>query len=191
MRTPRALSDAGQAGVIRECLIKGIAQVPAVGEVERGGLDQVALRADPLKEHQELELEKDHWVNAWPTTIGVQLPCPIPNEAQIELGLQVAIEVIGRDQLLERDGNRFIEATGLCGAEHSELRGEGRVALIVALPLRRGRRIDRPVLEIAVERRARDPQSGTDRVDIGLPAVVQGPCQLQLLGISELLRPAT
>src|SRR4051812_5133129 len=49
----------------------------------------------------------------------------------------------------------------------------------------------RPVLEIPVERRARDPQRGTDGGDIRLPASIEGAGEFHLLGISQLLRPAT
>ena len=37
-----ALPDAGQAGVVGQVLVQGVAEVPAVGQVEAGGLDQLA-----------------------------------------------------------------------------------------------------------------------------------------------------
>ncbi len=46
---PESLPDAGQAGVVGQRLIEGVAQVSAVGEVEGGGLDQAALGTDPLE----------------------------------------------------------------------------------------------------------------------------------------------
>ena len=79
------LPDAGQAGVVGEFLIEGVAEVPAVGQVEAGGLDQLALGADPLEEHDQLELEEDDRVDARPAPLGVQLPRPVPDEAQVEL----------------------------------------------------------------------------------------------------------
>jgi len=53
-----------------------------------------------------------------PTAFGVQLARPLPDEAQVELGFQVAVEVARGNQLLQRDGDGLIEAAGLCGAEH-------------------------------------------------------------------------
>ena len=84
-------------------------------------LDQLALGADPLEEHHELELEEDHGIDAGPPALGVQLLRPVPHEAEIELRLQVAGEVDPRDELLQRDSGRFGKAAGLRRAEHSDL----------------------------------------------------------------------
>lgn len=46
-------------------------------------------------------------------------------------------------------------------------------------------------LQHAVERGPRNAQGGTDRFDVGLAAGVEGPRQLQLLGIGQLPRPPT
>jgi hypothetical protein len=43
--------------VVGQRLVEGLAQVPAVGQVEIGGLDEFPLRADAFEEHDELELE--------------------------------------------------------------------------------------------------------------------------------------
>ena len=51
--------DPGQAGVVGQRLVQGVAEVPAMGQVQAGQLDQLALRADPLEEHDQLELEED------------------------------------------------------------------------------------------------------------------------------------
>ena len=67
----RALPDAGQAGVVGQRLIEGVAQIPAMGQVEAGGLDQLALGADPLEEHDQLQLEEDDRVDGGPTAVGV------------------------------------------------------------------------------------------------------------------------
>src|SRR5215210_625215 len=39
---------------------------------------------------------------------------------------EVPIDVIGRDEVFQRDGDRLVEATGLDGAEHGALRGTDR-----------------------------------------------------------------
>jgi hypothetical protein len=48
-------------------------------------------------------------------SLGVEGSRPVPNKAQVELGFQVPVEVIGRDEVLQRDGDRLVEATGLGG----------------------------------------------------------------------------
>ncbi len=63
--------------------------------------------------------------------------------------------------------------------------------LLVTLPLGRRRRVDCVVLEGAVERGARDAKGRADRGDIRLAACIERPGEFQLLGIPQLLRPAT
>ena len=48
-----------------------------------------------------------------PAPLGIQLPRPVADEAQVELRLQVAVEVVGGDEVLQRDGDRLVEAAGL------------------------------------------------------------------------------
>jgi hypothetical protein len=43
--------------VLGELLVQRVAQVPAVGEVEAGGLDQLPLGADALEGQDQLELD--------------------------------------------------------------------------------------------------------------------------------------
>ena len=45
-------------------LVQRVAEVPAVRQVEAGGLDQLALGADALEEHHQLQLEEDDGVDA-------------------------------------------------------------------------------------------------------------------------------
>ncbi len=65
----QALADAGQTGVVGQGLVQRIPQVPAVGHVQARRLYQLALGADPLEEHDQLQLEEDHRVDAG-------APCP-------------------------------------------------------------------------------------------------------------------
>ena len=67
------LPDAGQAGVVGQRLVQGVAEVPAVGQVEAGRLDELALGADALEEHDQLELEEDDRVDAGPAPFGIPL----------------------------------------------------------------------------------------------------------------------
>ena len=45
----KPLPDAGQAGVVGQVLVEGVAEVPAVGQVQAGRLDELALGADALR----------------------------------------------------------------------------------------------------------------------------------------------
>ena len=112
-------------------LVEGVAQVPAVGQVEAGRLDELALGADALEEHDQLQLEEDDRVDAGPAPLGVQLPRPVADEAQVELGFQVAVEVVPGNEVLQRDGDRLVEAAGLGGTEHDAAPGR------VSTPARR------------------------------------------------------
>ena len=71
--------------MIGERLIQRVAEIPAVREVEAGRLDQLPLRADPLEEHDELQLEEDDRVDAGPTPLGIELLRPVADEAEVEL----------------------------------------------------------------------------------------------------------
>ena len=95
---PKPLPDAGQAGVVGQLLVQGVAEVPAMGQVEAGRLDELALGADALEEHHQLQLEEDDRVDAGPAALGIELPRPVADEAQVELRLQVAVEVVSRER---------------------------------------------------------------------------------------------
>src|SRR5215207_4891331 len=46
---PQPLPDTRQAGMVRQWLLQSITEVPAMGEMQAGGLDQAAARPDPLE----------------------------------------------------------------------------------------------------------------------------------------------
>jgi len=72
-RDPEPLPDTGQAGVIRQRLVEGVPEVPAMGEIEGGGLNGLALGADPFEEHDELELEEHERVDRGTAALGVTI----------------------------------------------------------------------------------------------------------------------
>ena len=63
---------------------------------------QFSLGADPFEEHHELELEKDLRIDGWSPTFLIRRTDQVADEAQVQLGLEVAVEVVGRDQGLKR-----------------------------------------------------------------------------------------
>jgi hypothetical protein len=104
--------------VVGQRLVEGVPQIPAVGQVETRGLDQLTFGTNPLEEHDQLQLAVDDRVDARPTPLGVQLSCPVTDERQVELGFQVAVEVVRGNERFQRDGNEFVEAARLGGTEH-------------------------------------------------------------------------
>jgi hypothetical protein len=89
-----------------------------VSQVQAGGFDQLAFGPDAFEDHDELELEEDDRVDARPAPLGVALPRPLPDEAQVEVGFQVAVEIVPRNQVLQRGDHGLIEAAGFGRAEH-------------------------------------------------------------------------
>ena len=63
---------------------------------------QLALGAQPLEEEDQLQLEEDDRVDGGAPDLGVGVPDQIAHEGQVERALQVAIEVVRRDQVLQR-----------------------------------------------------------------------------------------
>ena len=58
----------------------------------------------------------------------VALRRPVTNEAEFKLCLKMTEEVLHGNEVLERDGNWLIEATGFGEAEHGRLQGEKMIS---------------------------------------------------------------
>ena len=89
VRQAEPLADAGQAGVVGQRLVQVVAEVPAVRQVEGDRLHELALGPQTLEEHDQLELEEDHGVDARAPAGGVAVAGPLAHEAQVELGVEV------------------------------------------------------------------------------------------------------
>src|SRR5918998_741568 len=87
-------------------------------QVQTGRLDQLTLRTDPLKEHDQLKFEENDRINGRTTAFGVELLRPVADKREVEFGFQVAVEVARGNEFLQRDVDRLIEAAGLERAEH-------------------------------------------------------------------------
>ncbi len=97
--------------MVGDWLIQVIANVPAVRQVEAHHLHEFALRADTLKEHNELQLEEHHGVNGWAT----QGSCIIffnqlTHKTQIQFCFDMAIKVLLGDKAFQRYGGVLFEA---------------------------------------------------------------------------------
>ena len=117
-RQAEALADARQARVLGQRFIQAIAQIPAVGEVQAGCLDQAALQTNPLEEHDELQLEEHDGVDRRPAARGVEIAHPLADKAQVQLSVEAAVEVISRDEVFERDRDGLIERAELWRTQH-------------------------------------------------------------------------
>jgi hypothetical protein len=95
--------------------------------VEVADLDQLALGADALEKHHQLQLEEDDWIDAGPAPLGMKVPRSVADEAQIEFRLQMPGDMVDRNEGLERDSDGLVEGAGFDGAEHGVLRDQGRL----------------------------------------------------------------
>lgn len=130
-RQAEALTDAGQAGVVRERLIEVVAEVPAMRQVEAGQLNELALGADALEEHDEVEPEEDDGIDGGTATWCVAVFDPLSDAGQVKVGIQGPVEVTSRDELLQADGHGTIEAAELRGTEHGGgLLGQDRMTTL-------------------------------------------------------------
>ena len=108
---PRA--DAREAGMVRQRFVQPVAEVPAVGEVQAGGLDQAALRADTFEEPNELELEEHDRIDRRPAAVRIAVRDPPPDKGEVQCRVEVPVEVMGGDEFLERDGDGRVQRAQL------------------------------------------------------------------------------
>jgi hypothetical protein len=87
--------------MVWERLMQVIAEIPAQTEAVRGDAHKLSFRAQPLKEHDQLQLEKDHRINGGTSASGIIELYQIPHKGAVEGALEVAIEVIGGNEILE------------------------------------------------------------------------------------------
>jgi hypothetical protein len=66
-------------------------------------------RAETLKEHAELELKEDDWIDGRPAPRGIEGGDESPDKGEIEGLLEMAVEMVMRDQLLQGDINKGSE----------------------------------------------------------------------------------
>jgi hypothetical protein len=89
--------------VVGQRLVEVVAQVPSQREAIGYEPHQLALRADVLEEHHELQLEEDDRVHRGPAAIRVERGDELPDEREVEPRLQAAVEVVFGYQVLQRE----------------------------------------------------------------------------------------
>jgi hypothetical protein len=100
-RKPRAVPDAGQAGVIGQRFGQVVAQVPAQAEAVGHDPHQLPLRTKPLEEKHQLELEEDNRIDTRSPDPRVGVADQIAYERKVERPLQMPVDVVGRDEIVE------------------------------------------------------------------------------------------
>jgi hypothetical protein len=76
------------------------------------------LGAEALEEQDELQFEEHHRINGRPTYGRVVIADQLADEREVELRLQVPVEVVRRDERLQRDHYRTIQTALLPRTEH-------------------------------------------------------------------------
>ncbi|MBA3414813.1 MAG: hypothetical protein H0U10_06275 [Chloroflexia bacterium] len=102
-----------------------------MGQVQADGLDEPTTGANALEEHHQLQLEEDDRVDVQPATVGGASLPPVADEAKVELRLEAAVDVVGRDDIRGRNCDQVVEAAGRRRTEHGGTlgHGTGRVSL--------------------------------------------------------------
>jgi hypothetical protein len=82
---------------------------------------------DSMVKHieQEVTLEEVDGIDGGPTPVSIRLAYPLTDEAEFKLALQVAVRVVRRNEVLQRDGDRLVKATGFAWAEPGDLLATG------------------------------------------------------------------
>jgi hypothetical protein len=100
--------------MVRQRFVEVIAQVPSGTQPVYRQLEELALGSNPFEEHQQLELEKDDWIDTRsPTVAGVAGPDKVAHEREIERSIHVPVEVVGGHQLVQGNSGHWREEPGL------------------------------------------------------------------------------
>jgi hypothetical protein len=89
--------------VVGQRLVEIVAQVPAYGDPVGRHAHQLPLRTQPLEEQDELQLEEDHRVYGRSTAPGVEGAHQVPDEGEVQRGLEPTVEAVFRNKILQRD----------------------------------------------------------------------------------------
>lgn len=73
-REPEALADPGDARGVRQCLVKGVAEIPAAAEAVHRQRQEFSLRANAFEEHHQIELEDHNRIDGRTIPAGIGSP---------------------------------------------------------------------------------------------------------------------
>src|SRR5215217_621231 len=89
--------------LVGQGLVQVVPEVPANAQTVCRDLHESALRADVLEEHHQLQTKKDHRIDARTARTSVVILDELPDERQVDRRLEATVEVVLRDQILQRD----------------------------------------------------------------------------------------
>jgi hypothetical protein len=93
----------GTVGVVGQGFVQIVAEVPPNREPVGGHAHELPLRVQALEEEDKLQAEEDNRVHRRPATTGVQWKDHVPDEREVQRGFELPVEVVLRDQVLQRD----------------------------------------------------------------------------------------
>ena len=89
--------------MVGQRLVQVVSEVPPQGEPVGHNLHQLPLGAQILEEKDQLELEKDHGINAGTASGSVEVLDQFPDEGEVEPLFQPAVKIVLRNELFEGD----------------------------------------------------------------------------------------
>ncbi len=114
---PVALADPREAGVVGQRLVEVVSQIPADAKAVGHNLHQLPLASQSLEEKNKLEFKEDYRVDTRAARGSVAILDHIPHKREVKSLLQVAVEVVLRDEFFERKIGQWGEVTEL-GTHH-------------------------------------------------------------------------
>ena len=106
---PQSGTNLTQRGMIGQRLVEVVPHIPTNGEVVPGLLHQLAFRANPFKEHGELEAEKDLGIDGGASAAGIAVGDEIAHEGEIKDVVKMPVEMILGHCGFERDEDGTVE----------------------------------------------------------------------------------
>jgi len=104
--------------MIGQRFVEIVAEIPTMSQIETGDLDEFALRAEVLEEHDEMELEEDDRIDRGSTARGIAVGDEVTHESEVENVFEVAVEMVVRDGSLKGEQDRTGEIASLGRTEH-------------------------------------------------------------------------
>ena len=86
--------------MVGQGFVQIVAQIPPHAQPVGDQAHEVAFGANAFEEHHQLQLEEDHRINAGAPVRRHSTPAPLTDKREVEHPLQVAIEVVSRNQFL-------------------------------------------------------------------------------------------
>jgi hypothetical protein len=94
--------------------VQVVAENPPDTEPVGDQTQEQTFRADIFEEHHELQPEENYRINGGASQAGsIAVLHQLPNKGEIEDAVQVAIEVCGRHQFVERDAGMGVKSRAL------------------------------------------------------------------------------